>query len=92
MPESRKRKKVIEQRARQAQHRTEHPRTESVETLRSPKWYAPLMVTLAILGLIVLVAAYVTGGNAPIPGLGNWNLAIGLVLMIAGFLMTMGWK
>ena len=52
------------------------------------------MVGLAIVGLIVVVTAYVTNGAFPIPGLpnGNINLFIGIGLMLIGFLMTMGWK
>ncbi|MCI6574063.1 MAG: cell division protein CrgA [Actinomycetaceae bacterium] len=93
MPESKKRKKVIDQRKAAAGAQSHRPKAE--KQLRSPKWWAPLMVTLAIVGLIVVVMAYVTaqsGMQLPIPGAGNWNLLIGLVLMIAGFLMTMGWK
>lgn len=59
---------------------------------RSPKWWAPLMVTLMLVGLIVVVLAYVFSGNAPIPGLGNGNLFLGFGVMLAGFLMTMGWR
>ena len=58
----------------------------------SPKWWAPLMVTLMLVGLIVVVLAYVFNGNAPIPGLGNGNLFLGFGVMLVGFLMTMGWR
>lgn len=59
---------------------------------RSPNWWAPLMCTLMILGLIVIVVAYVSHVALPIPGLGQANLFIGFGLLIAGFLMTMGWR
>ena len=93
MPESKKRKKVIERERAQAQ--TTAKRTVKPANLRSPKWWAPLMVTLMLLGLVVIVIAYVTaqsGFQLPIPGAGNWNLLVGMALMITGFLMTMGWK
>lgn len=59
---------------------------------RSPSWWAPVMCTLMIIGLIVVVLAYVTGGRFPIPGWNNGNLFLGFGFMIVGFLMTMGWK
>lgn len=93
MPESKKRKKVIEQRKADAQYKPRHSAAE--KQLRSPKWWAPLMVGLMILGLIIVVMAYVTAQSTlqlPIPNGGNWNLFLGMALMIAGFLMTMGWK
>ncbi len=61
---------------------------------RSPRWWAPLMVTLMILGLVFVIVAYIFGGAYPIPGLsnGNINLFVGFGIMLAGFLMSMGWK
>ncbi|WP_124040271.1 cell division protein CrgA [Neoactinobaculum massilliense] len=59
---------------------------------RSPRWWAPTMVTLMILGLLIVVVYYLFGGGYPIPAIGNWNLGIGFGIMIIGFLMTMGWK
>ncbi|MDY5584606.1 MAG: cell division protein CrgA [Arcanobacterium sp.] len=91
MPESKKRKVVVERQKAQARRVTNHVEPE---LKRSPKWWAPVMVTLAILGLLVVVTAYVTNGSYPIPGLanGNINLFVGIGLMLVGFLMTMGWK
>ncbi|ADH91862.1 cell division protein CrgA [Arcanobacterium haemolyticum] len=89
MPESKKRKKVEERRIAASRDRQEHP---APEIKRSPKWWAPLMVTLALIGLLVVVMAYVSHGQAPVPGFGNGNLFIGIGLMLVGFLMTMGWK
>jgi putative cylicin-2 len=45
-----------------------------------------------IVGLVIVVSAYIFGGNFPIKGLGNGNLFIGFGFMLTGFLMTMGWK
>ncbi|MFY9262660.1 MAG: cell division protein CrgA [Actinomycetaceae bacterium] len=89
MPESKKRKKVVQRRKEQARYKQEH---QPAGVKRSPRWWAPLMVALALIGLLIVVLAYITGGNAPIPGFGNGNLFIGIGLMLAGFLMTMGWK
>ncbi len=92
MPESKKRKKVIERERAQARVKTNT--NEELTFERSAKWWAPTMVALAIIGLLVVVTAYVTNGAYPIPNLsnGNINLFLGLGLMFSGFLMTMGWK
>ncbi|OKL54335.1 hypothetical protein BSZ39_04710 [Bowdeniella nasicola] len=82
MPKSRNRKKA-------APKQPQTPRTREVAT--SPEWWAPVMVTLMILGLIWVVITYLMGGRWPLP-IGNWNLAVGIGLMLSGFLMTIGWR
>ncbi|KTF04516.1 MULTISPECIES: cell division protein CrgA [Trueperella] len=91
MPESKKRKKVVERRIAQ-QHAQENRKAAAPE--QSPRWWVPVMVGLAVLGLIIIVIAYITGGRFPIPGLsnGNINIFVGIGFMLVGFLMTMGWK
>lgn len=91
MPESKKRKQVVERRKEAAHERAERPAAADKD-MHSPRWWAPLMVVLMLLGLLIVVMAYVTGGTLPIPNGGNWNIFAGLIIMIVGFLMTMGWK
>jgi hypothetical protein len=43
----------------------------------NPRWYAPLMVGLMVLGLIWIVVFYITQQQYPVPGIGLWNLGIG---------------
>lgn len=57
----------------------------------SPTWWAPVMVTLMIIGLIWVVITYLMAGAWPLP-IGNWNLAIGIGLMLIGFMMTLRWR
>ncbi|UNX54989.1 cell division protein CrgA [Georgenia sp. TF02-10] len=83
MPESKKRKPVTATGEAAAASAAQRP---------SPRWWAPTMVTLMVLGLAVVVVTYLTKGGYPIPGLGNWNLAIGFGVMIVGFFMTMRWR
>lgn len=58
----------------------------------NPVWWAPVMVTLMILGLLWLVVYYLTGYSYPVQAWGNWNLAAGFGLLLAGFLMTTNWR
>ncbi|MDN6486068.1 MAG: cell division protein CrgA [Ancrocorticia sp.] len=76
----------------QKQAAAARPKKQSHSDKHSPRWWAPLMVTLMIIGLIVVVLAYLFSGDLPVPGLGNGNLFIGFGIMLVGFLMTMGWR
>ena len=82
MPEPRKRKKTAT---------TPHVKREAAP-VPSPKWWAPTLSTLMVVGLVWVVLTYLFRGDLPIPGIGNWNLAIGFGLIMAGFLMTMRWR
>jgi hypothetical protein len=50
------------------------------------------MLSLMVVGLAWVVTTYIAQGDYPIPGIRNWNLAIGFVLMIGGFGMTTRWR
>lgn len=58
----------------------------------SPSWYAPVMVTLMVLGLLWIVIVYLSSGQFPVAAWGNWNLAVGFGLIVVGFLMTTNWR
>ncbi|MGY1637122.1 cell division protein CrgA [Geodermatophilus sp. SYSU D00742] len=59
----------------------------------SPRWYAPLMVTLMVLGLLWIVVFYVAGERIGfMNGIGPWNFAVGFGLMVAGLVMSMRWR
>ncbi|NYJ76366.1 cell division protein CrgA [Allobranchiibius huperziae] len=59
----------------------------------NPVWWVPLMVGFMVLGLLWLVVTYLAQGDYPAPKVGTvWNLGIGFVLVMAGFLMTTRWK
>ncbi len=58
----------------------------------SPRWWAPLFITLMVVGLVWLMVYYITSGTYPIPAIGLWNLVVGLVIMLVGFLMTLRWR
>ncbi len=81
MPESRSRKKP-----------TFTPPPASAKPKSSPRWLAPTMLTLMVTGLVWIVTTYLSSAQYPIPGIQNWNLAIGFVLIIVGFGMTTRWR
>ena len=55
----------------------------------NPEWYAPVFVTLLLLGLAWIVVFYVSQGAWPIQAFGYGNLVAGFVLLLAGFGMAM---
>ena len=67
----------------------------------SPRWYAPTMVTLLVIGLLWVVTTYLFQGKYPLPyfvehHVGDWlfngNLYIGFLIMMSGFLGLLRWK
>jgi hypothetical protein len=58
----------------------------------NPVWFKPLMFGFMLLGLIWIIVFYVSGSNAPIPVLQNWNIVVGFGIMAVGFLMTTRWR
>lgn len=62
----------------------------------NPKWLVPTILALMLIGLIWIVVFYITASGTtygyPIPTIGNWNIAIGLALILAGFILTTIWK
>lgn len=82
MPESRVRK--------QAAYTA--PAAKSSARKPSPRWWAPVMLGLMVLGLIWIVVFYITQTAYPIPKIGNANLVIGFGLLLVGFGMTTRWR
>ena len=58
----------------------------------TPQWYKYLMFGLMIVGLLWIIAFYITQGLFPVPAIGNWNILIGFGIAIIGFLMTLRWR
>jgi len=70
------------------------PPPEKMRTVKlgSPRWLAPLMVTMMVLGLLWVVVYYVTQTEYPIESIGNWNMAVGFGLIAIGFALATRWK
>ena len=77
--------------ARAEAEAAERRRAQKLEA-PNPTWWAPVFVTLLVLGLIWIVVFYVTQGRYPVQSFGYGNLVAGFVLLISGFAMTMRWK
>ena len=59
----------------------------------SPRWYAPVMVGLMLIGLLWIVVFYVAGDRIPfMSSLNVYNFAIGFGAMVAGLIMSMRWR
>lgn len=84
MPESRGRKK-------KARPESDRPAVR-VEDQANPPWYVPTFVSLLIIGLVWVVVTYISDSQWPIPGIYQWNLAVGFGFIFAGFIMTMRWR
>ncbi|MBK8734301.1 MAG: cell division protein CrgA [Actinomycetales bacterium] len=78
--------------AKRAAAEQEARRRARAEAAPNPTWWAPVFVTLLVLGLIWIVVFYVTQGAWPIQAFGYWNLIVGFGLLLTGFAMTMKWK
>lgn len=58
----------------------------------TPLWYRVIMFSLILLGLGWIIVFYISQSVFPIPGIGNWNITIGLGLVMVGLLMTTRWR
>ncbi len=99
MPESKGRKaaqqkKKDNRRAQVADLQSERRRL--APTMADKNWVAPTFITLMVLGVLWLVVWYITAATATtvplLTGLGNWNLAVGMGLLVAGFAVATQWK
>lgn len=86
MPESKSRKKKVTA-----------PKSADAAVAKpegNPRWLAPVMVGLMVLGLAWIVTYYLTSADLglPVPAIGNWNLAVGFGLIIVGFGLTTRWR
>ncbi|REJ08730.1 cell division protein CrgA [Microbacterium bovistercoris] len=72
----------------------EEPAVERAEGDDAPNavWFKPVMVGFMLLGLVWILVYYISGQQFPVPGIGAWNLAIGLGIALIGFLMTTRWR
>lgn len=82
MPESRARKKAG----------YTPPPVKASGPRQSPRWYAPVMVVLFVVGLAYIVTFYVSETRYPVPQLGRANILVGFAVIMAGFGMATRWR
>lgn len=70
----------------------EAPRGKAAAQKPNGRFFAPTMVTFLILGLVYIVAYYLTQGDYPIPSIGDWNLVVGIGIALVGFGMLTRWR
>lgn len=72
------------------------PRAQSTDVAApkpvNPRWWAPVMVALMVIGLVWIVTAYITRLEYPIGAIGAWNIAVGFGVALIGFAMTTRWR
>ena len=73
---------------------SEEPEVERAQGEEAPNavWFKPVMFGFMLIGLIWILVYYISGQAWPVPGIGGWNLAIGLGIALIGFLMTTRWR
>lgn len=81
MPESKRRKK-----------KSTYTPPPPPKPKESPHWWVPTSVVLLVIGLLWVVVTYIINAAGPIPGIGQWNLAVGFAVLLTGFLMMLRWR
>ncbi|MDO5645811.1 MAG: cell division protein CrgA [Dermabacter sp.] len=66
-------------------------RREAAVQQGSPRWLVPTALTLLIVGLLYLVTYYITKATLPLP-IGDWNLGVGLGIILVGGALLTSWK
>lgn len=90
MPESRARRQRAASQDQPASSGTPAARNKSKQP--NPPWFKPVMFGFMILGLLWIIAYYITQGLFPVPAWGAWNIAAGFGISIVGFLMSTRWR
>ncbi len=58
----------------------------------SPRWLAPTMVGLFLIGLVWIVLFYLVPDMPGLSALGNWNLLVGFGFIMGGFTLSTRWR
>ncbi|WHS50381.1 cell division protein CrgA [Rothia sp. SD9660Na] len=58
----------------------------------TPLWYRVIMFAMIVIGVLWIITFYISQSVYPIPGIGNWNIGIGISFMMVGLIMTTRWR
>ncbi|ORC15918.1 MULTISPECIES: cell division protein CrgA [Rothia] len=58
----------------------------------TPLWYRVIMFAMILIGIFWIIIFYITQSVYPVPGIGNWNIGIGIGFMMVGLIMTTRWR
>jgi hypothetical protein len=83
---------VPESRPRKKPEYTPPPTSRKPARVGGSRWVAPAMVGCWLFGLIWIVVYYLAPDVKYIRDIGNWNLAIGMVFIAAGFVFSTKWE
>ena len=82
-----------ESRSRRRQRFTPQTERTAPRPSAASRWIAPAMVACWVVGLLWIVVWYVAGDRIGfLNALGNWNLLIGLGLILLGFVFAVRWE
>ena len=67
---------------------------QTPQQVGNPAWLAPTMVTLLIVGCLWVIVYYLTSATLglPLPWIGQWNIAVGFVIMLGGLGLATRWR
>lgn len=68
------------------------PQERAPARIGSPRWLVPLMLAFFLVGLVWIVAYYLSSGQVPIERIGAGNLAAGFGFIIVGFMLATQWR
>jgi len=66
--------------------------TSGTQREGTPLWYRVVMFSLVALGILWIIAYYIFEGRLPVPGIGMWNVTIGVGAMMVGMVMMTRWR
>ena len=89
---ARRKRELAAKRREEKAAKAEERERRAVDYQPTPTWYKVIMVGLMIVALLWIISYYLFQGLIPIPGIGVWNLVIGLGFMLTGLIMTTRWR
>lgn len=89
---ARRKRELAAKRREEKAAKAEERERRALDYQPTPTWYKVIMVGLMIVALLWIISYYLFQGLIPIPGIGVWNLVIGLAFMLTGLIMTTRWR